>query len=259
MRITRAVKGLLIVAFVVFLIQQTADLFFGTHLLRALSLVPHAFWHERAYWQILTYSFVNTDVIHLFFNLMMLAFIGSELEAIWGQRRFLRYYFFCATVSAIFYLLLQLTGLKGLSAQAPLIGASGAIYGLLVAYGILFGDRVLLFMMLFPMKAKHFVWVLGLLQLLTTFYSSGGATSSFALLVGMIAGLAYLLIETRLSQSKRGSQQFSLGSFFRRKKAGKNSRKNRRSNHLKLIVNNDLDEHHLDRGGNEKGKPPTWH
>ena len=98
----------------------------------------------------------------------MLAFIGWELESVWGTPRFLRFYFFCSVSAGMLYLFLASSSCTGSGLDTPMIGASGAIYGLLVAYGLIFGERVMLFMMLFPMKAKHFVWVLGLIEFMTT-------------------------------------------------------------------------------------------
>ncbi len=260
-RLTRTIKNLVLISFVVFLIQQTADQFFGLGVLPWLALVPSMFWNSHAYWQIFTYSFVQRDVMQLFFNLMMLAFIGSELEAIWGAVRFLRYYSFCATVPAVFYLMTQALGIGGGDGGMPLVGASGAIYGLLTAYGIIFGERVLLFMMLFPMKAKHFVWVLGLIELMTTLFSTGGGASSVTLLVGMVAGFIYLSVQTtwRLAM-KGGSKSPSLLSKIadrwpRRTRSRKNS-------HLKLIVNHGKDIDHTHDSADDEtegGTPKTWH
>jgi membrane associated rhomboid family serine protease len=244
--LTRSVKTLLIGCVVAFLIQQTGDQFFGTHLLGWFGLVPSAFIQYHRYWQLFTYSFLHGDVMHLFFNLMMLAFIGSDLEVTWGRSRFLRYYFFCATSSGAIYLLFQLL-LRGWASTAPLVGASGAIYGLLMAYGILFGERVLLFMMFFPMKAKHFIWVLALVQLMTTIYSPGGAWASLAHLSGMATGLVYLWVQAKIRISHRSNKN----------KLFSSKNKKKRSRHLKLIVNNqkDFDSSNDDSENN----PKTWH
>lgn len=250
-RLTRTIKVLLIASFVVFLIQQTGDQFFGTRILLWFGLVPSSVFEDHAYWQLLTYSFLNRDIMQLFFNLMMLAFIGSELEVVWGASRFLKYYFFCATASALSYLILQVAFFRGMGINTPLIGASGAIYGLLTAYGIIFGERVLLFMMLFPMKAKYFVWVLGLIELLTTFYSSGGAPTSIALLGGMVGGFLYLIIQANLIRWAKKTGDGG-GIFSKRMKK-------RRSNHLKLVVNNDRELNSPDDDESEGGKPKTWH
>jgi membrane associated rhomboid family serine protease len=249
-RLTRTVKAFLIISFVAFVLQHTADQFFGTRFIQWLGLVPSMVKEHYTIWQLLTYSFLNHDVMQLFFNLMMLAFIGSELEAVWGALAFLRYYFFCSVSAGLFYLILQIGFLRGFGLDIPLIGASGAIYGLLAAYGLIFGERVLLFMMLFPMKAKHFVWVLGLLQLMTTLYSPGGAAVSFSLLGGMIAGVIYLWVKATIKVAHKD--------LFRPRLFGNRSRK-KKSKHLKLIVNNEKDPERPDVDESEGDNPRTWH
>jgi membrane associated rhomboid family serine protease len=185
--------------------------------------------------------------MHLFFNLLMLAFIGSEIEAAWGRARFLRYYFFCATAAGLAYLLIQLFIGSGEGLHVPMVGASGAIYGLLIAYGLLFGERVMLFMMLFPMKAKHFVWVLAGIELLTGIYSSRGGLSSVAHLGGMLAGFIYLWGKASIIVYRRRREE---------EKRSPGTRK-RRSKHLKLMINNDQE---FDGPDDHSGdKPKTWH
>lgn len=245
-RLTPAVKVLLIACFACFLVQQTGDQFFGTHLIYDLGLVPSSFFSNHHFWQIFTYSFVHHDVVHLFFNLMMLAFIGGELEVAWGTSGFLKYYFCCVLSAALFYLSLQLV-LRNSGIHIPMLGASGGIYGLLMAYGLIFGERTLLFMMLFPIKAKYFIWILALIELLTTVYSPGSGLASLAHLGGMGAGFFYLWIRATLILAKNRKEKRA---FFV-------SPKKRRANHLKLIVNNDRDLDNIDQDS-EDG-PKTWH
>jgi membrane associated rhomboid family serine protease len=239
---------LLIACFGIFIVQQTIDQFFGGHLLEFFGLVPRSFIFEGKIWQLFTYSFLHADIMHLMLNLMMLAFIASDLELQWGRRAFLIYYFFCATAAGLLYLLLQLFVWKGAGIETPMVGASGAIYGCLMAYGILFGERTLLFMMLFPMKAKHFIWVLAAVEFLSTIFSGRGGLASAAHIGGMIAGLAYLWIQTRMiiarrresegSPKKKGSGRFGL--------PGKKK-------HLKLVVGNKGGDDERDSGNK------TWH
>jgi membrane associated rhomboid family serine protease len=189
-RIPRTIWGLIIACMATFIIQQGSAQFAGADLVGVLGLVPQSV-AQGALWQLVTYMFLHADVGHLILNLLMLAFIGSELESVWGRRRFLIFYFFCGVVAGLTYLILQLAFWQ---ANVPMIGASGGIYGILLAYGLLFGERVLLFMMLFPMKAKHFIWVLAAVEFLTGLFSGtpGAALSSVAHLGGMAGGFAYL-------------------------------------------------------------------
>lgn len=251
--LTRSVKALVVACVVVFLVQKTGDLYFHTDLLSVLGLVPDLFFQQGRYWQVFTYSFVHGDVLHLFFDLLMLAFIGSEIEMTWGRSQFLKYYFFCSISAGFAYLLVRFLGVGGIGGSGvsvPMIGCSGAIYGLLMAYGLIFGERVLLFMMLFPLKAKHFIWVLAAVELMTTIYSSGGPVASFAHLTGMGAGFLYLWGRARWIVHQRDGT-----------KNGPSRYKRKKSKHLKLVVNPSKEGvgSSEDQGGvNNKGNPTIW-
>lgn len=242
-RLTRSVKVLMIACFVAFIVQQTADRFWSAGLLEIFGLVPSSFVLGHRFWQLFTYAFLHADVMHLFFNLMMLAFIGGELESIWGSAKFLRFYFFCTVSAGVFYLILQLLFLRGAGLHAPMVGASGGIYGLLMAYGLIFSERVMLFMMLFPMKAKHFIWVLAGIEFMSTVFSAHGGLSSFAHLGGMVAGFSYLWGRSAWTVWKKrraNSRQIS-----------QKEKKRKASEHLRLVIDNekvDKDE-----------KPKIWH
>ncbi|MFZ9595255.1 MAG: rhomboid family intramembrane serine protease [Bdellovibrionia bacterium] len=255
-RLTPAVKWTAVLCFVTFLIQQTGDQFFGTHLLEVLGLTFSGVMHRLQVWQILTYSLVHLDVMHLFFNLLMLAFVGSELEQTWGTPRFIRYSLFCVLGSALLYLLIQ--SVFG-HHWAPLVGVSGGIYGLLMAYGLLFGDRVLLFMMLFPMKAKHMIWILACIELMNSVFSSGSAVAGLAHLGGMAAGLAYFWGQ-RGWRSMSWAKTWSGASQKRSSKFHSRSgqKKRRQAQHLKLVppAQTDFDGSDDSDSGNH---PRTWH
>ncbi len=249
-RLTPVVKGLLIGNLALFIIQKTIDQFFDGHVLDWLALIPATFVFEFKFWQLFTYAFLHADVMHLFLNLLMLAFVGCELEAFWGGKKFILYYLTCSTGGGLLYLFLQLFA-GGAGLRVPMVGASGAIYGLLMAYGILFAERVMLFMMLFPMKAKHFVWILGGLEFLTMMFSGKSGLSSAAHLGGMVAGFFSLWLEMRL-RMMRASQ------------LARKTLKRVTQNHLKLVVNN---RDGASSGGSkgsgrdsESGSDPkTWH
>jgi len=249
-KLTRAVKAILILCFALFVIQQTADRFLGGNIISWLGLVPSNFVIDHRFWQLFTYSFLHADVLHLFLNLLMLVFIGGELEAVWGIGRFLRYYFFCSVSAGILYLLLQIFIWKGEGLHTPMVGASGAIYGLLLAYGIIFGERVLLFMLLFPMKAKHFVWILGGVEFFSTVFSGRGGLSSAAHLGGMVAGLAYLWVRASVQIAKKHRENRS--KFDR-------SKPKKRKSHLKLIIDNERDLNKYIEEDNPDDSPKTWH
>ncbi len=139
-------------------------------------------------WQMVSYAFLHGDAMHLFFNMLGLWMFGSELELVFGQRRYLQL-LAASTLSAA---AMQLLFTAAIGSFAPTVGASGALFGLLLGFGMLFPDRMI--MPLFPpipMKAKVFVAVFGALELLLGL-SGGSGVAHFAHLGGMIG--AWLLI-----------------------------------------------------------------
>jgi membrane associated rhomboid family serine protease len=253
-RLTPAVKALLIACFAGFVIQHTADQFFGTHLLSIFGLVPSAFILNFHIWQIVTYVFLHGDVMHLFLNLMMIAFIGGELEGAWGTKRFVRFFFFCTTMGGLLYLFLQIFLWKGDALHVPMVGASGGIYGLLMAYGLIFGERVLLFMLLFPMKAKYFVWILAGVELMSTVFSGGNKLSGIAHLGGMAAGFGYLWGRATYAVWKRRRLEAPAGRFSKPAK-----KKKIQPQHLKLVINNKNRVQLESTEDDSDDKPPTFH
>jgi membrane associated rhomboid family serine protease len=243
-RLTPAVKVLCIAFLAAFVVQQTADQFFGAQLQGWLALVPSGVVLQGRVWQLFTYAFLHGDVLHLFLNLMMLVFIGSEIEG---------YFFFCSTFAGLLYLIFQVFAWGGAGLHIPMVGASGGIYGLLLAYGLMFGERTLLFMMVFPMKGKHFIWVLAGIELFTTVFSgrSGSALSALAHLGGMAAGFGYLWAKAAWSVSKKRREGGIPG--LSGKLARKVPSKKKKASHLKLVSSKDRDDDPDD------APPSTWH
>jgi membrane associated rhomboid family serine protease len=151
-----------------------------------------------AVWQLVTYMFLHDPggFQHILFNMLALWMFGKDLEATWGTRKFLQYYFICGIGAGICALLMS--AIFGTGAERT-IGASGAIYGLLLAFGMLFPDATVLFSFLFPIKAKYFVMIIGAISFMLTFGSTGDGVSHVAHLGGMIWG--YLYLKTGLFRS----------------------------------------------------------
>jgi membrane associated rhomboid family serine protease len=249
-RLTKVVKILIISCFAMFIVQQSGDQWMGANFTSWLGLSPAGFMIQHRFWQLFTYAFLHGDVMHLFLNLMMLAFIGSELEVAWGIPRFLKYYFFCSVSAGLVYLILKafFWGAGGLEDPGVMIGASGAIYGLLMAYGLLFGERVMLFMMLFPMKAKHFIWILAGIEFMSTVFSGRGGLASAAHVGGMAAGFAYLWVWATASVLKKRRAEQKAG------RPVKKAKKRSTAQHLKLVINNDKSD-----DDDDVDSPRTWH
>jgi membrane associated rhomboid family serine protease len=136
-------------------------------------------------WQMLTYAFVHASVQHIFFNMFGLYMFGADVERVWGERRFLGYYLACALAAAITQLAIGSFGV----ASGPTVGASGAIFGLLLAYARLFPHRTV--MPLFPpipMRAPVFVALYGLLELVLGVSGAQAGVAHFAHLGGLAGG-----------------------------------------------------------------------
>ncbi len=152
-------------------------------------------------WQVVTYAFMHGGIGHLFFNMMGLWMFGSELEQMWGQQRFIRFYAASVLAAAATQLVLSLLG----GWMTPTVGASGGLFGLLLAYGMIFPDRTI--MPLFPpipIKAKVFVAVYGAIELFLGVTGTNSGVAHFAHLGGMLGG--WLMI-----RYWRGQPPFSRG------------------------------------------------
>jgi membrane associated rhomboid family serine protease len=190
--ITPAVKTLLIVNTAIFLL---CFLFRGLDitLVTWFGLIPASVAH-LAVWQLFTYMFLHSTsgFGHILMNMLTLWMFGTPLESVWGTRRFLRFYFFCGIGAGVTVVLLNYL-LPGGRPDVPTIGASGALYGLLLAFGLVFPDARILFFFLFPIPARVYVWLMAGILLLTTWSSGmGGTVSNVAHLGGMACGWIYL-------------------------------------------------------------------
>jgi len=181
--ISDAVRTLIIINVAVFL---------GTHLVRwfpwaLFAMTPRLVLSKLMLWQFVTYMFLHADVWHIGINMLMLWFFGPAIEHAWGPRRFLFYYFFTGIGAAL--------GSFIFSFDAPIIGASGAIFGLLVAYAMMFPDTVVLVFFFFPMKIKHAVLFFAGINLLGAVSASGSGIAYVAHLGGALFGYLYLKSE----------------------------------------------------------------
>jgi membrane associated rhomboid family serine protease len=187
---TPVIKGLIIANVAVHLLQWLAGAEATLKIQDLLALDPGKVLREFWLWQPLTYQFLHHqgDIMHLVFNMLMLWMFGGDLEQRWGARRFLRFYMVCGTGAGVVTCVVN--ALLGI--QSATIGASGAIFGLLMAFGILFPNRVVLFLGLFPMRARVMVALFAVIQI----WAVGGFRTSgiayFAHLGGMLVAWLYL-------------------------------------------------------------------
>ncbi len=184
--IPNVIFALLIANGLVFALQQLSFEFM---------LVNFALWpatHSQspfAFWQLLTYGFLHGNLTHIAFNMFGLWMFGQDLERLWGSQRFLTYYLVCVVGAGFIQLLVA--ALQG--GIYPTVGASGGLFGLLLAYGLTFPNRIVV--PLFPpipMRAITFVVVFGLLELFLGVSGGAPGVANFAHLGGMLFGFLTL-------------------------------------------------------------------
>src|ERR1035441_6382088 len=187
----KGVKWLLISNTAVFVLSYLAHQASFGDIFNLLALVPRAVVYHFAIWQLATYLFLHGGIWHLLFNMLTLWMFGVTLERDWGTRRFLKYYFLCGIGAGLCDVTVNaLLGNWGTST----IGASGAIYGVLLAFGVLYPESTILFLFLFPIQAKYFVMIYGAMALLGALGTQNSGVSNVAHLGGMIFGLLYLKV-----------------------------------------------------------------
>jgi membrane associated rhomboid family serine protease len=199
--LTPMVKNIIIACVVTWFVQLIFFRFWGVDLGEYLGTKPARVVHGWV-WQLVTYMFLHSkdEVFHLLFNMLLLWMFGGELEKLWRGIPFLRYYLVCGVGAGIGATLLGL--LAGGENQIT-VGASGAIFGIFVAYGMIFAERRILFMLIFPMKAKTMVLIMCALQLFYLVSASGGNVSYIAHVAGALTGLLYLKRAWRLGEFYR--------------------------------------------------------
>jgi membrane associated rhomboid family serine protease len=140
-------------------------------------------------WQLLTYQFMHGGFLHLFFNMLLLWMFGAELEDLWGSRRFATFYLLCGIGAG----LVQLGVGMLMGGAYPTIGASGSIYGILLAFGLTFPDRtIIMFPFLFPIPARIYVFILAGIALISGLFGSSDGVAHFAHLGGALWGFLLL-------------------------------------------------------------------
>ena len=187
-------KALMLICTAVFCVDQFVRLEF---LFALWPLLSGLFWP----WQMLSYGFLHGDLLHLSFNMLGLWMFGSELERLWGRQRY--WQFLLASLLAAAATQLLVTWLT--RSMVPTVGASGALFGLLLAFGMLFPNRIIVPLIPpIPMKARTFVIVFGVLELVLGLYGRSGI-AHFAHLGGMLGG--FLMIRYWRGQAPFGGRR----------------------------------------------------
>lgn len=212
--LTSAVKFLIIANVSCFVLQHVFD----PKLMFWFELIPAWVVHKFAVWQLFSYMFLHgyADVLHILINMLMLWMFGGELEREWGSKAFLQYYFVCGMGAGVFQILywavvgpettpamLDSPALMSSDTVRDLgrvVGASGAIFGLIMAFGMLYPERVITFLLFFilpiQIKAKYLVMIAGGIALFSGLFVKD-QIAHFVHLGGMVVGFTYLKMDWR--------------------------------------------------------------
>ncbi len=180
--LTPGVKGLLIFNAIAYLLQT----FYYDQMIRLLGLTPLVFWSDLAIWQPVTYMFLHGGVMHLIFNMLALWMFGGALESFWGTSFFIRYYFITGVGAGL------CNAVVTPDSHSAIIGASGAVYGLLAAYGLLFPNTLIYVWGLIPLRAKYLVLIFGGIEFFSTIRPGVSPVAHLVHLGGMVIGVIYL-------------------------------------------------------------------
>jgi len=198
-----AIKWLIIVNVAVYLLMLALGAFAPEAAGLVLSLgelMPLAVTHGWI-WQLVTYSFLHSGLFHILFNMLTLWMFGATLEQEWGEKKFYEFYFFCVIAAALTTVVVAYTQVLGVSPSTPTIGASGGIFGVLIAFAMLHGDQqIMMFPLPFLIKARYVVAILVLIALagaLEGIGMRGQGVAYFAHLGGAFFGWAYVRLLPR--------------------------------------------------------------
>lgn len=175
----------------------------AVHLFKALSSNPMAIIHffglspklvvtQFFIWQPITYMFLHADFTHLFFNMLMTWMLGNTIESVWGSKKFLKYYIACGLGGAVFSTFFNFSG-------PPVVGNSGAVFGLYLAYALMFPNNYVYINFLLPVKAKYLLSFLIVAQLVLGIFGPSGI-AYFAHIGGMVAGLFFFKDKIKASR-----------------------------------------------------------
>ena len=192
-KLTPAVKAIMIANAAVFVIMFLGGRSVHEGIIQSFGLSPQSLFESFAVWQLATYMFVHAGLSHIFFNMLTLWFVGVELERMWGTRYFAKYYAACGLGAGLTQVVLGILPFPFANQfYIPhTVGASGAIYGLLLAFALYYPTRPFLVFFVFPVQARYFVMILGGMSLLFSL-GGGSGVAHTAHLGGLASGYLYL-------------------------------------------------------------------
>jgi membrane associated rhomboid family serine protease len=230
---TKAVKWLVLANAAVFLLMALLQAFasdVGNVFFYVMALIPRVVTHGGV-WQLVTYSFVHQGFWHILMNMLGLWMFGSQLEVDWGRKKFLEFYFFCVVGAALTTVAVSYTHLGGISPVTKTVGASGGVLGILMAFGMLYGDQqIMLFPIPISIRAKYFVAGVAFFTLISAINASGSGggqgVAYIAHLGGLLFGFLYVKFLPRHGLSYGASERyFSVRNSYYRWKRRRAARK----------------------------------
>ena len=187
--LTPAVKNILIANAIIFFIKfLNINLYY--YLTTTFALHAYDVIYQFKIWQLVTYMFLHGDFWHIFFNMFIFWMFGVELEREWGSKEFLKYYFICGIGAGLVNIILTSKD----PGYIGTVGASGAIYGIMVAYALYYPDRLVFIYFLIPVKVKYLVGFLAVLSFVSTMNAQSDGIAHAAHLGGIVVGFLYLKI-----------------------------------------------------------------
>ena len=223
------IKLLIIINIIVFILMELSGQ--KSILSQIFGLVPQAVLHEYKLWQACTYLFIHGGFIHILFNMLVLWMFGKDLEVDWSKNEFLIFYFTCGIGAGL------VTVLTSMNSFVPIVGASGAIYGILVAYGFTYPNKMVYLYGIFPLKVKYMVLGLGIIAFFASLSTSQSSISHITHLSGMIIGVIYIVLKFRWGKINLW--------YIKKKLESINYKQNRfenDGNHMKIQVDKILDK-----------------
>ncbi len=230
---TRWVKRLILIYAAVYFLQVALGSFAPSaegYFEAFFGLVP-AFVVHGWLWQLVTYSFLHGGLFHILFNALTLWMFGSQFESDWGSKQFLEFFTFCVVGAALITVGVSYTGIGGISSTTTTLGSSGGIFGILAAFGLVYGDReIMLFPIPISLKAKYFVAGLVFFALIGALQAAssrpGGNVAYSAHLGGLLFGFLYVKLVPRRGLAMGVSERyFGLRNSYYRWKRRRAARK----------------------------------
>lgn len=202
--ITPSVKKIIVFTSAIYLIQLVGNIIAPEFIETTFGIHHIGFVHQLKLWQPLTYMFLHGNFFHIFFNMFALWMFGSDLEELFGSKNFTRFYVYSGIGAGICIALMNMYIFNHYEYNPITIGASGAIYALLLAYGMIWPDREVLLYFLFPIKMKYLLLIFGGIEFFGTLASASGAGGNISH-IGHLGGLitGFILLKSKFWYRKK--------------------------------------------------------